>query len=75
MDVDIIHNYKDRLKFVDVTLEVLDDIFIIPNIIKAFPSPSTNNTLYSKKGNQFLKDNFDHELFMGVKINNEITLF
>jgi len=75
MDIDIIHNYKDRLKFVDVTLEILDDIFIIPNIIKAFPSLSTNNTLYSKKRNQFLKDNFDHELFMGVKINNELTLF
>ena len=48
---------------------------LYPNIKKIFPTPSTNRILFLKEGNQFLSDNFDHELFMGVKNNNGLTLF
>ncbi len=75
MDIKIIEDYKDRLKFVDRTLEILDDFFIITDINKTFPTPSTNRILFSKEGSQFLKDKFDHELFMGVKNKNGLTLF
>jgi 7,8-dihydropterin-6-yl-methyl-4-(beta-D-ribofuranosyl)aminobenzene 5'-phosphate synthase len=75
MDVKIIDEYKDRLKFVDGTSEILDDFFIIPEINKTFPTPSTNRILFSKEGNQFFKDKFDHELFLGVKNNSGLTLF
>lgn len=75
MDLKIIDDYNDRLKFVDGTLEILDGIFIIPNISKTFPISSNNRILFTKDGNHFLNDKFDHELFMGVKNNNELTLF
>ena len=75
MEDKISADYKERLKFVDGTSEILNDFFIIPNIYKKFPIPSTNRILYSKEGNQFLTDNFSHELFMAVKTNNEITIF
>ena len=75
MEDKISADYKERLKFVDGTSEILNDFFIIPNIYKKFPIPSTNRILYSKEGNQFLIDKFNHELFMAVKSNNEITIF
>jgi 7,8-dihydropterin-6-yl-methyl-4-(beta-D-ribofuranosyl)aminobenzene 5'-phosphate synthase len=75
IDTRIAADYKDRLKFVDQTLEIFDNFFIVPNIYKKFPTPSTNSILHSKEGNQLLKDKFNHELFMAVKNNNEITIF
>jgi 7,8-dihydropterin-6-yl-methyl-4-(beta-D-ribofuranosyl)aminobenzene 5'-phosphate synthase len=48
---------------------------VVPNIYKKFSTPTTNRILFSKEGNQILKDNFYHELFMIVKVNNEITIF
>lgn len=68
-------DYKERFKFLDKTFEILDDFFIVPNIFNKFPIPSTNSILYTKEGNNLLKDNFNHELFLAVKNNNEITIF
>ena len=75
IDKRIAADYKERLKFLDETSEILNDFFIIPNIFNKFPISSTNNILYTKEGNKLLKDNFNHELFMVVKNNNEITIF
>ena len=75
MDLNIIEDYYDRLKFFDGTLEILDGFFIISDIDKTFPTPSTNRILFTKEGNKFLRDKFDHELFMVVKNNNGLTLF
>jgi 7,8-dihydropterin-6-yl-methyl-4-(beta-D-ribofuranosyl)aminobenzene 5'-phosphate synthase len=75
LDNRIAADYKERLKFLDETLEILDDFFIVSNIFNKFPIPSTNSILHSKEGNKFLIDNFNHELFMAVKNNNDITIF
>ena len=75
IDTRVATDYKDRLKFVDHTLEIFDDFFIVPNIFNKFPIPSTNSILYTKEGNKLLIDNFSHELFMAVKNNKEISIF
>jgi 7,8-dihydropterin-6-yl-methyl-4-(beta-D-ribofuranosyl)aminobenzene 5'-phosphate synthase len=75
MDKRIAEEYIERLQFVDDTTEILENFFLIPNMNKEFPTPSTNRLLFSKEGNQCLKDNFNHELFMVAKIYNELTLF
>ncbi len=75
MNAKISDYYKERLKFVDETCEILKSFFVVPNIDKKFPEPTINRILYSKDGNKFLKDKFSHELFMVVKNNNEITIF
>jgi 7,8-dihydropterin-6-yl-methyl-4-(beta-D-ribofuranosyl)aminobenzene 5'-phosphate synthase len=75
IDDKISADYKERLNFVDETSEIFNDFFIVPNIYKKFPTPTTNSILYSKEGNKVLIDKFNHELFMAVKIDNEITIF
>jgi 7,8-dihydropterin-6-yl-methyl-4-(beta-D-ribofuranosyl)aminobenzene 5'-phosphate synthase len=75
IDYRISHDYHERLRFVTETSEILEGFFVVPNIYKKFSTPTTNRILFSKEGNQILKDNFYHELFMIVKVNNEITIF
>ncbi len=59
--------YFDRLKFVDNILEIIPDVFIVPNIHKKFPVPSSNSYLLREDENGILKDNFGHELFIIIK--------
>jgi len=75
MDDRIAKDYSERLIFVSETLEIFENFFVVPNIQKIFPTPSTNRILYSKEENQVLMDKFNHELFMIVKMNNELTIF
>lgn len=75
MDERIIEDYSNRLKFISETTEVLKDFFVIPNIYQKYPTPTTNNILFSKEDNKILIDKFQHELFMAVKSNSEIDIF
>ena len=75
MDERIFEEYSNRLKFICETTEILKDFFIMPNIIQKYPTPSTNNILFSKEDNKILTDKFQHELFMAVKSNNEMDIF
>jgi len=75
MDDRIVEDYSERLKFVNETLEILEGFFVVPNIYKKFPTATTNRILFSKEWNQVLMDKFNHELFMAVKNNNELTVF
>ena len=75
MDERIVEEYGERLKFVSETAEILENFFLLPNIYNKYPNPSINRLLFSKKENKFLKDNFNHELLMVIRVNNELTLF
>lgn len=74
-DAEIAKKYNDRLHFVDKTMEIAHGIFIIPNIKKIFPIPSSNRVLFTKKSNQMVNDTFEHELFMVVENEDNLTVF
>ena len=75
MDKTIVKDYAERLQFISETTEIFKNFLLIPNIYKKFTTPSTNRLLFSKEQNRFLRDNFNHELFMVVNVNNDLTLF
>lgn len=75
MDEKILEDYSGRLKFINKTTEIMEDFFIIPHIYQKYPSPTTNNILFSKEDNKILRDKFHHELFMSVKNKNEQNIF
>ena len=52
MDERIIEDYSNRLKFISETTEILEDFFVIPNIYQKYPTPTTNNILFSKEDNK-----------------------
>ena len=74
IDTRIIKNYYERFKFVDKTSEILEGVFIIPQIFKKFPIPSSNRYLLSLKGDHIVRDQFNHEIFMAVQ-KDDITVF
>lgn len=74
IDRKIIENYYGRFKFVDKASEILEGVFVVPQILKKFPIPSSNHYLFSLKDNQFIQDQFNHEVFMAVK-NSDMTIF
>jgi 7,8-dihydropterin-6-yl-methyl-4-(beta-D-ribofuranosyl)aminobenzene 5'-phosphate synthase len=69
-----VKNYYERFKFVDKPSEILEGVFIIPKILKMFPIPSSNRYLFSLKDDQFVRDQFNHEIFMTVE-NSDMTVF
>jgi 7,8-dihydropterin-6-yl-methyl-4-(beta-D-ribofuranosyl)aminobenzene 5'-phosphate synthase len=75
MDERIIEEYSNRIKFISETTEILEDFFVMPNIYQKYPTPTTNNILFSKEDNKILIDKFQHELFMAVKSIGEIDIF
>jgi len=63
----IYEDYFDRLKFVNNILEIIPDVFIVPNIQKKFKIPSSNSYLLMENENGILRDTFNHELFILIK--------
>lgn len=75
MDSEIPEKYMERLHFVDETTEISEDIFLVPNIKKYFPIPSSNHVLFKKINGKLVKDDFKHELFMVIRNNNDLIVF
>ncbi|MBI5680483.1 MAG: MBL fold metallo-hydrolase [Methanobacterium sp.] len=75
MDDKITQNYANRLKFVDKITEIAPGIFIIPQIEKKFPIPSSNQVLFEKQNENLVRDTFKHELFMVIENDNDLIVF
>lgn len=74
IDSKITEKYSERLHFVDTTLEIAQNIFIIPDIHKEFPVPYSNHVLFEKINGNLVKDDFKHELFMVIENNTDLTV-
>ncbi len=75
IDREIAENYLDRLHFVDETIEIVPNIFLVPKIEKIFPIPSSNSVLFIKEGDKLINDTFEHELFMVIENYDNLIVF
>jgi 7,8-dihydropterin-6-yl-methyl-4-(beta-D-ribofuranosyl)aminobenzene 5'-phosphate synthase len=75
IDIETLLENSERLKFVDQTIKIAPGVFIVPDIEKIFPIPSSNRVLFTKKDNKLVKDNFKHELFLVIKDNEDMIIF
>lgn len=75
MDSEISEKYSDRLYFVDKTTEIAHGIFLVPKIEKIFSAPSTNSVLFTKDDEKLVNDTFEHELFMIIENDDDLTVF
>jgi 7,8-dihydropterin-6-yl-methyl-4-(beta-D-ribofuranosyl)aminobenzene 5'-phosphate synthase len=75
IDSKIVEKYAERLYFMDKTVEIAKNIFIVPNIYKEFPVPSSNSVLFEKVNGKLVRDNFKHESFMVIENDNKLTVF
>ncbi len=75
MDSQITEKYLERLNFVERTIEIAQGIFLIPEISKDFPIPSSNRVLFTEKYGKLINDNFDHEQIMIIENNDNLVVF
>jgi len=65
---------KDRLIYVDAPTEIADNVFIMPNIIIHNSLDTHFNGMYKKVGSEFVPDEFEDELFLVLKQNEQINI-
>ncbi len=65
---------KDRLVFVDAPTEIADGVFIMPDIIIHNSLDTHFKGMYKKVGSEFVPDEFDDELFLVLKENDQIDI-
>ncbi|MDP4208233.1 MAG: MBL fold metallo-hydrolase [Bacteroidota bacterium] len=65
---------NNRLIYVDAVTEIAKDIFIVPET-NTYHAVDTNfKGLYQKIDNEFVSDEFDDELFLTIKQNDQINI-
>jgi len=64
----------DRLIYIETITEIAEGIFIVPDIIIHNPLDTHFKGMNKKVGSEFISDEFDDELFMILKQNEQINI-
>ncbi len=75
LDESVLEANPERFVFVDEIIEILPDVYLIPNIVKTYPKPKGNKYLYVKRGAEWRLDDFTHELVLAIKENDSLVIF
>ena len=65
---------KDRLIYIETITEIADGVFIMPDIIIHNSLDTNFKGMNRKTGNEFVPDEFDDELFLVLKQNEQINI-
>lgn len=66
---------NNRIIFVNNDLNIDNELFIFSNVFGRKSYSKSNDSLYYKKDNKLVKDNFSHELNLLISENNNYALF
>lgn len=75
LDATLLDQFPDRFEFIKKTTEISEDIFIIPSIIKKFPTPVGNKSLLTYSAGNIVRDNFNHEQLLVIKDSDGLIVF
>lgn len=65
---------KNRLVYIDTITEIAENVFIMPDINIYNPTDTHFKGLMIKQGNEFITDEFNDELFIVIKQNEQINI-
>src|SRR5690606_28871561 len=68
------HN-KHRFHFIDEITEIDDGVFIVPHIAIVHKTDTSFGYFYTDKGDGFMEDEFNDELFLAVVNKGKISVF
>jgi 7,8-dihydropterin-6-yl-methyl-4-(beta-D-ribofuranosyl)aminobenzene 5'-phosphate synthase len=71
----LLADFPERFEVVERPVEIVPDVFLIPRIAGAHPTPAGNRHLFVKRDGAFVPDAFAHELVMAVKENGRLVVF
>jgi len=65
---------KDRLIYIEAITEIAEDVFIMPEIVVHNSLDTHFNGMFKKVDREFVRDEFDDELFLVLKENDRINI-
>jgi len=75
LDKTLFTEYPDRFIIVRKPLEILPDVFLLPRILDVHPRPAGNKKLFLKKGQDFVLDDFAHEIILVIREAGKLVIF
>jgi 7,8-dihydropterin-6-yl-methyl-4-(beta-D-ribofuranosyl)aminobenzene 5'-phosphate synthase len=75
LDDRLFAKYSGRFVFVDQFTEISPGVFIITDIGTSHPLPGGNRLLFSKKGDTWKLDDFEHELILVIQEKDGLVVF
>lgn len=66
IDASVLVKYRNRIKYINKTQDLLPGLRIYENIPQDFPRPMTNGNLYRQVDRQMIPDDFRHEILMSL---------
>jgi 7,8-dihydropterin-6-yl-methyl-4-(beta-D-ribofuranosyl)aminobenzene 5'-phosphate synthase len=72
---EVLHFYKDRIRFLDQPTELRRGVFAIVPIKELYPPPKGNRFLFRRRGTTLSLDDFSHELALTVETDGGIVVF
>lgn len=70
----IFTKYIERIEFIENKREVLNELYLIPNIENTYPLATVSRNLIKKVHGDILLDDYRHELFLVAKEKENITI-
>lgn len=71
---ELFEKYKDRFIFFDENLKISDSIFLLSNRVNNEAFSGKDKNLLEKKNNLYIPDTLQHELFVLIEDEKELTL-
>jgi 7,8-dihydropterin-6-yl-methyl-4-(beta-D-ribofuranosyl)aminobenzene 5'-phosphate synthase len=75
LDDRLFDEHSGRFVFVDQFTEISSGVFILTDIGNSYPLPKGNRLLFSKKGDTWKPDTFDHELILVIQEKDGLVVF
>lgn len=75
LDLDAVNENRDRIEFVDGVREILPGVFLVTAISPTHELPRGNRRLFAQRGEELVRDPFDHELLMVVHEGDSMAVF
>lgn len=75
LDENLFETHPNRFEFVNESIEILPDVYLIPKVETKYPKPKGNKYLYLKKSDEWRLDDFSHELILVIKDNDGLVIF
>lgn len=75
LDKVVLQQQAERIVVVENTLEILENVYLLPTIEPRIPLALGNRFLWKKQENKLLPDSFDHELIMVIREQSGLVVF
>jgi 7,8-dihydropterin-6-yl-methyl-4-(beta-D-ribofuranosyl)aminobenzene 5'-phosphate synthase len=75
LDKALIARHAHRFRFLEERTEVLPGIFVLPRIGGHSARPAGNKHLYLKRGDDFVLDDFRHEVVVAIRDRDALVVF